>query len=95
MLVKDRQIYVRFVVKRLDTGASLAAFNVTLDVPDGTSRSEVEKHIDHLRVQAIRDTIAVDEHVWSDIPEDEAVRRDTFGRPDALWTGAILSGKGE
>jgi hypothetical protein len=92
--VTDKQVYVRFVIERIDTGASLAVFNVTLDVPANIDRSEVEKHIAHLRVQAIRDTIVVDEHVWSDIPEDESVRHDTFGRPDALWVGSILSDEG-
>ena len=89
----DRKVYVRFVIKRIDTGASLTVFNVTLDVPAEIDPAQVEKHIGHLRVQAIRDAIVVDEFVSTDIPGDEATRRDTFGRPDDLWSGAILEGK--
>lgn len=89
----DRKVYVRFVIKSVMDGRSLAVFNVTLDVPAEIEPDEVERHIDNLRVQAIREVIAVDEFVHTDIPGDEATRRDTFGRPDDLWSDAILEGK--
>jgi hypothetical protein len=89
----DRKVYVRFTLKKRETGASLAVFDVTLDVPAEIEPAEVERHIAHLRLQAMRELITIDETAHTDIPGDEVVRRDTFGQPNKLWSDAITEGK--